>query len=514
MSTTGRSGPTPEAKETSGTGGQRHPSLATRTVAGALGLGLLSGAAWGLAGPQTGTSEVQLESVSSAGSSPFMSPVGEDQSGVTPPPGSAGEISGGTDGLFADNGGGPSCDVQSLVSNLQVDESRAQAWAEVLGTRSEEIPQFVENLKPVLLRSDTSVTSHGYANGQYTAYPAVLQAGTAVFINDRGEPTVKCFNGNPLTKGEFNPQSRYTGSAWEHFRAGAVTSIQPNPTMIQNPKLTDIDGSSGSGGQTGTKPKPDPALEAAAAAAKKKAEEARANADKAAKIASESRARADDKKVEARIFETEAKNLEAIAKAKFADLQQAAMNLTAAKNKAAALLAAWKADPLNFGKLAAARQAARQVTAAQKVFQAKGADASEATKKANDARAEADSKARQVEMAEAKARNDENVAKITEDSAKKAEQEAEKAKEAADKAAGRKTTDDKKAGDKDADEKDAPAVPEQKLRQDQTTEQNGSDEGREQVDEQSGQGSTDSGQQSSGTSGQSQGSSGQSQSAE
>lgn len=509
MNTTGRSGATPETKETSGTGGQRRPSLATKTVAGALGLGLLSGAAWGLTGLQTGASEVQLESVSSAGSSPFMPPVGEDQSGVTPPPGSSGEFSGGTDGLFADNGGGPSCDAQSLVSNLQADDSKAQAWAEVLGTRSEQIPQFVENLQPVLLRSDTSVTSHGYANGKYTAYPAVLQAGTAVFINDRGEPTVKCFNGNPLTKSEVNPQDRYTGSAWEHFQAGAVTSIQPHPTVIQNPQLADIGGSSSSGGQTGTKPKPDPALEAAAAAAKKKAEEARANADKAAKIASESRARADDKKVEARIFETEAKNLEAIAKAKLADLQQAARNLTAAKNKAAALLAAWKADPLNFGKLAAARQAAREVTAAQKVFQTKGAEASEATKRANDARAEADSKARQVEMAEAKARNDENVAKITEESAKKAEQEAEKAKEAADKAAGRKTTEDKEAGDKDV-----PAVPAQKLRQDQTTEQNGSDEGREQVDEQSDQGSTDSGKQSSDISGQSQGSSGQSQSAE
>jgi hypothetical protein len=45
----------------------------------------------------------------------------------------------------------------------------------------------------VLLRSDTVVTNHGFANGCSTTIPAVLQAGTAVLVDDKGVPVTKCY---------------------------------------------------------------------------------------------------------------------------------------------------------------------------------------------------------------------------------------------------------------------------------------------------------------------------------
>ena len=74
----------------------------------------------------------------------------------------------------------------------------------------------MSSLQPVLLRSDTAVTSHGYADATFTAYPAVLQAGTAVFVNSYGEPTVKCFSGNPLTRAHADPAARYAGPVPAH----------------------------------------------------------------------------------------------------------------------------------------------------------------------------------------------------------------------------------------------------------------------------------------------------------
>jgi len=110
------------------------------------------------------------------------------------------------------------CREGSLIGNLRANPAKANAWADALGLRSEDIPSYVASLIPVVLRSDTSVTSHGYADGRFFAYPAVLQAGTAVFVNSYGEPKAKCFSGNPLTKVMSYPQARYVGPTWQHFQ--------------------------------------------------------------------------------------------------------------------------------------------------------------------------------------------------------------------------------------------------------------------------------------------------------
>jgi uncharacterized membrane protein YgcG len=189
---------------------------------------------------QPTAAEVQREPISSAGPNPFMSPVGHDQPYITAVANTGGAFSGNTPGLFGETGDKPSCDAQSLVTNLQADPTKAEAWADALGLQSQDIPSYVTSLVPVVLRSHTAVTSYGYADGHFLAYPAVLQAGTAVFINSYGEPKAKCFSGNPLTAAISYPQTTYVGPPWQDFQPTSITVIQRTPTVVNNYTMVNV----------------------------------------------------------------------------------------------------------------------------------------------------------------------------------------------------------------------------------------------------------------------------------
>jgi len=173
-------------------------SRRTKLVAAAVALVVLAGG--GVATWTALSSGPQYQKVSSAGSDPFMDPIGQDQPNITPVADAGPLQSGDTRGMFAQDPAHPACDPAALTSNLQGDPAKATAWAQVLGITPEIIPQFVNSLTPVVLRSDTGVTDHGYSGGTFTSTPATLAAGTAVLTNSYGEPTVKCFTGDPLMR--------------------------------------------------------------------------------------------------------------------------------------------------------------------------------------------------------------------------------------------------------------------------------------------------------------------------
>ena len=182
----------------------------------------------------TSADAVRLEPTSFAGDNPFVSPVGKDQQVAAV--GAGGEFSGSTAALYARDPAIPSCDGQKLVAALQADGNRAAAWAAAENIRPADIPSFVSGLTPVVLRADTSVTAFGYDDPAFFTYPAVLQAGTAVFINARGEPTVKCYNGNPLaSRAQPAPTVArtvsYVGPRWTTFRTTSVTVVRPSTTI-------------------------------------------------------------------------------------------------------------------------------------------------------------------------------------------------------------------------------------------------------------------------------------------
>jgi hypothetical protein len=129
-------------------------------------------------------------------------------------------------GLYGGTGETRSCDPEALVGFLEANEGKARAWAGVLGISVEDIEGYVAGLTPLVLTSDTLVGNHGFRDGEATTLTSVLQAGTAVMVDDTGTPRVKCNCGNPLTEAE--PVAAPTSdAAWSGYSPNAVTSVRP-----------------------------------------------------------------------------------------------------------------------------------------------------------------------------------------------------------------------------------------------------------------------------------------------
>jgi hypothetical protein len=219
--------------------------------------------------PTEASGEVFLEPISSTGANPFAPSVGTDMPDVAPPPGlataGAQTFSGGTVGLYGGTRDNASCDRDRLVTYLDANPDKAQAWAETLGIGTSEIRSYVDGLTSVVLRADTRVTNHGYVNGRATEIPAVLQAGTAVLVDRYGTPVVKCFCGNPLTPAKTYAEPTYTGTRWTSFQPASVTVIVKNTVVVNT--FTLVDPSTGqafgrpagsNGGSDGPAPEPTP----------------------------------------------------------------------------------------------------------------------------------------------------------------------------------------------------------------------------------------------------------------
>jgi hypothetical protein len=174
--------------------------------------------------------EVFTEPISTA-NNPFTPPAGTDQSVPPVQPQGVSTQSGGQVGLFGGTMNQSSCNKEQLITFLEQNPDKAQAWASTLGITVTGIRTYVTGLTPTLLRSDTRVTNHGWTNGKITAIQVVLQAGTAVLVDDKGFPVVKCYCGNPLTPPEAYPP-KYTGPKWSYFNPESLTVVDKSVTII------------------------------------------------------------------------------------------------------------------------------------------------------------------------------------------------------------------------------------------------------------------------------------------
>lgn len=145
-----------------------------------------------------------------------------------PSPGAGGgAVVGSAPGLYGGTQDQTSCDPEKLVNFLESDPDKAAAWAQVQGIEPGGIRAFVAGLTPVLLRRDTRVLNHGYRDGRPTPRPAVLQAGTAVLVDDFGIPRVKCACGNPLDEPPpVTTATTYTGTRWSGFDPAGVVVVR------------------------------------------------------------------------------------------------------------------------------------------------------------------------------------------------------------------------------------------------------------------------------------------------
>ncbi|MBW8709606.1 MAG: serine/threonine protein kinase, partial [Mycobacterium sp.] len=107
-------------------------------------------------------------------------------------------VSGDTTGLYGGTGA-EVCEPDRMATFLETHPSQGRAWAAAQGIRPGQIRAYLGTLTPVVLRVDTAVTNHGFRNGRAYALQSVQQAGTAVLVDQRGVPRVRCSCGNPLS---------------------------------------------------------------------------------------------------------------------------------------------------------------------------------------------------------------------------------------------------------------------------------------------------------------------------
>ncbi|MFH8467996.1 DUF6777 domain-containing protein [Streptomyces sp. NPDC017991] len=195
--------------------------------------------------------EVFLQAAGKSGPDPFTGSTARDSSAapVTPSPtdtSGSGNVTRGVDGSTPGLYGGTrdvaGCDVEKQISALDRAPDKRQAFASVLDLKTSAVPAYLRSLTPVQLRMDTRVTNHGYRDGKARRYQAVLQAGTAVLVDDRGVPRVRCACGNPLLPPvALKTTPRRTGDSWPSYWPSNVVVVSPATQVVDIFVLFDPD---------------------------------------------------------------------------------------------------------------------------------------------------------------------------------------------------------------------------------------------------------------------------------
>ncbi|MFM9370409.1 DUF6777 domain-containing protein [Streptomyces sp. Da 82-17] len=207
----------------------------------------------GAGGGGTASGEIFLEPAASRGEAPFTGstarkPAESPTPTATPTPtpsetedtGGRATYSGATPGLYGGSRSAASCDVEKQIKFLGGEPAKAEAFAGVQGVKAGELPSYLRSLTPVQLRADTRVTNHGFADGKATRYQAVLQSGTAVLVDSRGVPRVRCACGNPLLPPvAVKTTPKETGERWPTYQPSKVVVVQEAPKVVNEFVLID-----------------------------------------------------------------------------------------------------------------------------------------------------------------------------------------------------------------------------------------------------------------------------------
>ncbi|WP_329285536.1 DUF6777 domain-containing protein [Streptomyces sp. NBC_00691] len=177
------------------------------------------------------------------------------------------EVTGSTPGLYGGTRAEGSCDVERQVSFVTADADRTRAFADAAGIPEANVPDWLRELTPVVLRSDTRVTSHGYREGKANAFQSVLQTGTAVLVDQYGSPRVRCACGNPLRTPSAVRDGIHQGEPWDGFDPDRVIVVRPTTTVVtslvivNNADRSWIERATGSDGAEDRRPAVEPACD-------------------------------------------------------------------------------------------------------------------------------------------------------------------------------------------------------------------------------------------------------------
>ncbi|MEW2635332.1 DUF6777 domain-containing protein [Streptomyces sp. NPDC048389] len=150
-------------------------------------------------------------------------------------------MSGATPGLYAGTQEVAACDVARQAGLLAAKKEKARAFAEAAGVDPSGIGAFLRGLTPVVLRTDVRVTGHGFHDGSAVARQSVLQAGTAILVDQYGAPRVRCASGTPLKPPVPAAAGMVTtGTAWPAYRADRTLVVKPAGQPVNNLLLVSI----------------------------------------------------------------------------------------------------------------------------------------------------------------------------------------------------------------------------------------------------------------------------------
>ncbi|MDQ0988384.1 DUF6777 domain-containing protein [Streptomyces sp. V2I9] len=239
----------------------RSPRHFRRTALAALSAGVLlavAGCAEGgdrTAKGTTGTAEAEdvlLQPLASPGPGPFTASTARSPASPTAtatpdsaPPAATRtvhRVSGTAPGLYGGSRSVAACDVERQADLLTGDTGKARAFAGVSDIEAVQIPGYLKSLTPVVLSVDTQVTNHGYGAGSATAFQAVLQAGTAVLVDSRGMPRVRCACGNPLGPPEIaDGKAAHRGERWPGYDPARLAVVEPGARAATSLIIVDTD---------------------------------------------------------------------------------------------------------------------------------------------------------------------------------------------------------------------------------------------------------------------------------
>jgi serine/threonine protein kinase len=213
--------------------------------------------------PKTST-EVVLTGSTDPGANAFMPPAATPPPANTQPPptlqpqgnGTTVEtqpLPGNRDGLYGGTMNNAECERDKMISFLSAHPAQASAFVDALNTDPDlhwsgghpltaaDIPSYLRELTPTVLRLDTRVTNHGFDGTHPTALQSVFQAGTAVLVDANGVPRSRCYCGNPLTApAALTGEAQTVGTPWPGYHPGGLAAVQPSSAAITNFVLVDV----------------------------------------------------------------------------------------------------------------------------------------------------------------------------------------------------------------------------------------------------------------------------------
>jgi hypothetical protein len=146
-----------------------------------------------------------------------------------------------------------------MVDYLERNPVKAAAWRTATGAK--DVRAYASGLSPGILTYDTWVTNHGFKDGTATSFQSVLQTGTAVLLDNRGLPRVRCDSGSPLSEpqGDMGDE-QFSGTGWQNLNVDSVVSVEKSEVPLEELKLIEV-GADASQGPTPTSgPAPAPVI--------------------------------------------------------------------------------------------------------------------------------------------------------------------------------------------------------------------------------------------------------------